>query len=242
MFSAFQSGIPAHWTKYFFYPVTPIHCSFCAYPLDSGQACPACRCRHVVYPPSSATFLSYTWGRSHSPAYAFKTRTNFEEDLRRAIVAAFNQLANAVFDAGNELDYIVPVPPNKSFQWGQQYHLNDLIVGLESVLRPPALWRAVALQRKPGKAGDVGIWEKDDADKLRGARVLLVDNTWVSGATILGVAAKLAELGAKEVHLLLMSRWLNESRDFNAIKMVQQYRKDICPDARFVLNSYKAKS
>src|SRR5512147_2115060 len=88
-----MSPTPVNWTELFFYPVIPRACPVCAIPTPDGNCCEWCTNKRLQQYIRSSAFLSYTWGRSHSPAYAFKTRDHFDEGLRLRILKLFEWMA-----------------------------------------------------------------------------------------------------------------------------------------------------
>ena len=62
----------------------------------------------------------------------------------------------------------------------------------------------------------VGRWVVDTPDVVRGRHVLVVDDTWTSGANAQSAAAAIRAAGATHVTILTVARWLN----------VDEYTKD----------------
>lgn len=231
--------LPRHWTNLFFYPVTPSHCWLCALPTSQGDWCDSCAQRRLAARPTSAAFLSYTWGRSRSPAYAFKARRDFDDGLRKQIVKTFGWIAHGAFFKILRKAYVVGVPPRTTFQWGREDHLDDLLSGLEHQLNLRVLRQVLAFSentRKPRTAADIKVKNDEAAQLIRGERVILVDNLWNSGQTALSVAAKIIELGAAEVHLCIMGRWLEGWPQ--AIKAASDYRQSVCPNPLYIHQWY----
>ncbi|MBI3473726.1 MAG: hypothetical protein HY013_20415, partial [Candidatus Solibacter usitatus] len=205
------------------------------YPTTLGDFCQLCARRPLAARPASAVFLSYTWGRSQSPAYAFKVRKDFDDGLRKHIIKAFGWLAYKAFSSVQDEAVVIGVPPRTTFQWGMQDHLNDLLLALEQT-NFQILRRVLAFDQAATASFDLVVEDSENAQHLRGVPVILVDNLWNSGRTAVAVGRKLFELGAREVHLCIMGRWIEGYPE--AIRAAIDYRHLVCPDPRYVHRWY----
>jgi hypothetical protein len=168
----------------------------------------------------SASYLSYTWGRSHSPAYAFKNRNRFDEELRQEIVRLFGWMAYTRFRHIGEAACVVGAPPRTTIQWGMQDHLDDLLLAIEQV-NFCVLRNVFAFEDQRLVVADASA-----ASMIRDTPIIIVDNLLNTRSTARKMAAKLRELGAAEIHLCIMARWI-EGR-FDAIGAVERYRDSLC--------------
>ena len=168
----------------------------------------------------SSAFLSYTWGHSHSPAYAFKNRRNFDEELRREICRYFGWMAHARFRDMAGMAYVIGVPPRATIQWGMQDHLDDLLLAVEQtnfdVLRNVFAFENCRLV----------VADASAAARIRTRPIVIVDNLLNTGRTAHKMAAKLRELGAAEIHLCIMARWIEGRPD--DIVATERHRASLC--------------
>jgi hypothetical protein len=109
--------MPAAWTEFFFYPILQPSCPICALPGVGGDCCVYCRRLNLPREIRSGAYLSYTWRHSRSPAYAFKTRENFEQDLRDEITRLFGWMAHSRFSHMADSAFVIGVPPRTTLQW-----------------------------------------------------------------------------------------------------------------------------
>ena len=228
-------SFPKHWTDLFFYPISSPSCLLCAYPLsNANEICPN-KCNMDA---SSAicrsSFLSYTWGRSRSPAYAFKVKKDFDPGLRESIVSLFSWLAHCSFRDIASSAVVVGAPPRRTYQWGTQDHLDDLPFAMEcsnfEVIRDTFAFSGASQD-------PLVVANQESAARIRSAHVIVVDNLWNTGNTARAIAHKLLQLGATDVSVCIMSRWLEG--DTQAIRRVQRHRDRMCPDASLVKRYYR---
>ena len=93
------------------------------------------------------------------------------------------------------------------------------------------------LHPKPGSASDRRV-HRDAFDVVTwpdASHVMLIDDTWVSGATTLSAAATLRASGARHVSVLVLARWLDPdygpTNKFLTAMSQHAWRnpQDVCP-------------
>src|SRR5687767_2295804 len=119
------------WTELFFYPIPLCSCPLCGLPTRGREPCEWCRVKFVSRSIRSAAFLSYTWGHSRSPAYAFKAPGHFPEELRQQILRLFAWMAHKKYRHLADLAFVIGAPPRRSIAWGQGGHLDELLSAVE---------------------------------------------------------------------------------------------------------------
>ncbi|MCX6599646.1 MAG: phosphoribosyltransferase family protein [Acidobacteria bacterium] len=163
--------------------------------------------------------MSYTWGRSKSPAYLFKNRGAFDNDLRSAVLKLFGQMARFTFGALSDDAIVIGAPPRTTKKWGKDDHLDDLLCAVEQE-------NLTVLRKVLAYEGDeIRVADTHAIQEMRGKPVIIVDNTVVTGETVGSIAGLLRSQGASEVHLCIMSRYIDGMPD--AIEAAQVYRREI---------------
>ncbi|MBW3068970.1 phosphoribosyltransferase [Actinomyces sp. 594] len=107
---------------------------------------------------------------------------------------------------GAGIDAVAVVPSRTHHVPGRQTPLQYLC----SQTFPPGL-PALALQPAPGSSSDRHV--RADAFTATGtsgfSHVLVVDDTWVSGGTVLSAVATLKAAGVRHISVLALARWLD---------------------------------
>ena len=179
----------------------------------------------------SATYLSYSWGRSRSPCYAFKTRKNFDQALRDQITNLFGWMAHAQLSRLAETALVIGVPPRTTIKWGMENHLDDLLCAIEQV-------NFSVLRNVFEFEGDrLVLADMTAAAVIRDNPVIVVDNLLNSRRTVSKITAKLAEVGATEVHLCIMGRWIEGLPE--AIRTAKEFRVSLCADSAQIGECYR---
>jgi hypothetical protein len=186
--------LTSDWTEFFFYPVLPSSCPICAIPSVDRNICCSCRGLNLQGQIRSAAFLSYTWGRSASPACAFKNREKFEPQWRNKITDLFGWMAHAQLTHLSDSAVVVGVPPRRTIKWGLQDHLADLLCAMEQV-NVRVLRDALAFE-----SGRLVVVNAAAAATIRDAPIIVVDNLLNTRGTVSNISNKLTELNASEVH------------------------------------------
>lgn len=219
-------------------PIAPKHphsCQRCFGAVkyrDDGDAWPVCwQCRQ--YGAAIDTFVPITYSVDaglESMLHRYKDR---DVDWLRCPLASLlttfvRKHADCIDDAAHEINVAAIVPPNsptRSFN-----HLEDLLHGisgdpvlsrfawnLDAVVRNRAVARPDRGELKPSAY-------KVDADVVDRAAVLLLDDTWTSGASAASTAAALKEAGAVHVTVLTLGRQLNTSNHFGSSETIYEER------------------
>jgi predicted amidophosphoribosyltransferase len=180
----------------------------------------------------SASFLSYSWGRSASPAYAFKHPEKFKQPLRNKIMDLFGWMAQAHLAHLSDSAVVIGVPPQTTKEWRRDDHLDDLLCAIEQVnFRVSRNVLAYENER-------LVVADAPAAGAIRNKPVIVVDNAMNTRHTASNVADKLAELGASEVHLCIMTRLINDLPE--VIQSVREFRTNICPDPTLIEQWYRS--
>ncbi len=201
---------------------------------ETGTRCPTprgtlCRsCRRVPLPFTSAT-AGFEYGEALAHALVRMKHGGRRHLARRLARLLVRPLAEALARGGlQRADAIVAVPLHEARLRTRGFN-QALELGrwaLDGVARTPALapraglpplerhlLRRVRPTRPLGHAGPAarftevaGAFACEDPPRLRGRRVLLVDDVYTTGATFSACADALLRAGAKEVHALALAR------------------------------------
>jgi hypothetical protein len=199
------------------YPLPPPHgpasCLVCRGPVRAGFArCYQCACHDrlghglladavvpVSYAVKGTTFAADLWRYKSWPAPDVRART-----LMLALLLAFlHDHGGCVWrHAGTPAPGFLAVVPSGCGRPGP----HPLLAMVSPYLRLPQ----VALAIRPGRQGrDLDLDRFRAARVAAGASVLLMDDTWVSGASAQSAAAALRLAGARHVAIVVLGRHLN---------------------------------
>ena len=205
--------------------VTPLppSCPGCALPQNQAPAAGRCAtCRRVPFPFAGASAV-FEYGEAVADAVVRMKhggRRDLGLRLGRTLAGPLRAaLARGGFGAG---DLVVPVPlhPRKLRRRGFNQALELARVALRPLGRArdrPRLARRLLLRIRDtpelGHAGPAarllavaGAFAVADGARVRGRRVLLVDDVFTTGATFTACAQALRAAGAREVHVIALAR------------------------------------
>jgi ComF family protein len=115
-------------------------------------------------------------------------------------------------------DLIVPVPLHRFRLWRRRYNQSAelarrLAGNWQRLYDPFALIRSRATASQGAMAGAkarrrnvLGAFQVPDPDRIKGKRVLLLDDVLTTGATVQACARALKRAGAERVHVLVLAR------------------------------------
>ncbi|HVV17525.1 MAG TPA: ComF family protein [Polyangia bacterium] len=203
-------------------------CAGCALPvvIDGAPCCATCQ--RVPFPFAAAT-SGFEYGEALAEALV-RMKHGGRRDLGRRLARllgrpAAEALARGRFESG---DAVVPVPlhPSKLRARGfnQALELTRWALAALSAARAvapggplprlePHLLRRTRPTQELGRAGPAarlaavaGAFAVDDPARVRGRRVLVVDDVFTTGATFSACADALVSAGARTVHVLSLAR------------------------------------
>ena len=211
-------------------------CALCRTPTGGSEFCSKCSNAH--YRPDAAGFTSYFFF-SATPAnemHRYKDSPPGPQALdgvRLLLEHGLAHLGCAEALAGTGLDAVAVIPSRTHHVPGTPSPLQRLC----SRTLPRDL-PTVGLSPTPGSTSDRRVRaDAFDIDDCRSpSHVLIIDDTWVSGATMLSAVRDIRRRGVDRVSLLAPPRWLNRQYSFtnDFIRRVDSARawrrpQDVCP-------------
>jgi ComF family protein len=200
--------------------LTPPLCDRCGYPLPAASSRSTlprrdrCRACSLFVHVDRARALGAYDGALRDMLHVLKY------DDRRSLAPRLGALVRSRCGAVCEdTDAVVPVPLHLVRRYTRGFNQADL---LARAIGPP-VWRALrrtrptprqaslsAAARTRNVAGAFGAswWAVRNRARLRGARLVLVDDVSTTGATLEACAVVLKELGVARVHALVIARTL----------------------------------
>jgi len=194
----------------------PPHCAVCGYPFEfdsgAGALCGACAAQQPAFDRARSVFVYDS--ASRGPLLAFKHAD------RTDVAPAFARLmAHAAAELLPDAHMIVPVPLHRRRLLARRFNQSALLaqgLGREAAIKaiPDLLVRTrhtpsqaglSATGRRRNVAGAFAV-RKGMADSVRGARVLMVDDVYTTGATVGACAAVLRRAGAAAVDVITLAR------------------------------------
>ena len=183
-------------------------CQYCGFPLASLRSCPSCRQRRPTLPVRS--YARYT-GQLVQALLRLKYRPD------RQLAAVMAAWLVTVYDReGWVAELVVPVPLSKQRAQHRGFNQAELLaVALGRYLALPV--ETHQLRRAQDTPSQVGLdphqrWENVERafearpQSFDGARVLLVDDLFTTGATLSACANAVSSAGAKSVMGLSVAR------------------------------------
>lgn len=186
-------------------------CRLCRAPVDGYEYCYRCNDAPDVARPDTAGFVSYAIKNSQAgqDMYRYKgmqpsvqavnnVQLLLEHGLRH--LRCVNQIV------GTNVQAVTVMPSRSHYQSGAPSQLQKLCA-----LRLPTGLPTVGIEPVAGATSD----RKVDPDSfrvpvpVRWSHVLLIDDTWVSGGTVMSAVGALRAAGAAKVSSLVLARWLD---------------------------------
>ena len=190
-------------------------CACCGLPfavaLDADTLCAACLAKPPAFDKARA-IMAYD-DNSKSAILALKHADRLD------LVPGFSRwLSRTGRGLLEDIDLIVPVPLHRSRLWRRRYNqaaelARRLAAEWKRVYAPLALVRRRATKSQGVMAGAkarrrnvLGAFKVPDPGKIKGKRVLLLDDVLTTGATAQACARALKRAGAARVHVLVLAR------------------------------------
>ena len=200
--------------------IAPPWCDCCGLPFDydpgEGALCAACSREPPPYRRARAVMAYGDASRRLIIGFKHADRTE-----GNAAYAAW--LARAGGELVEQAELIVPVPLHWTRLVARRYNQSAMLAnGLaQSVGRPAASGLLQRTRRTPSQAGLSGAGRQRNVagafavpprhrDRLRGRRVLLIDDVLTTGSTVKGCATALLRAGAGSVDVLVLARVVRE--------------------------------
>lgn len=195
-------------------PLDPARaCPRCAGPLDEALRCADCR---RLGPLFSCAHAAFEYGAPGGPLAAALLRLKWQErdDLAGPLGALLGPLLAA---RAAEVDLLVPVPLHRARLRERGYNQAGLLAAAARRAAGVSLPMRHGLLERRGDAAparDLGWRQRQQraaaaftaSGRLRGERVLLLDDVMTTGATAQGCAAALLAAGAGSVEVLTLCR------------------------------------
>ncbi len=190
-------------------------CACCGLPfavaLDGDTLCAGCLAKPPAFDKARA-ILAYD-DNSRSAILALKHADRLD------LVPGFSRwLSRTGHSLVEETDLIVPVPLHRLRLWRRRYNQSAelarrLAADCKRPFEPFALTRSRATPSQGAMAGAkarrrnvLRAFRVPDPGKVKGKRVLLLDDVLTTGATVEACARALKRAGAERVHVLVLAR------------------------------------
>jgi ComF family protein len=190
-------------------------CACCGLPfavaVDGDMVCAGCLAAPPAFDKARA-IMAYD-DKSRDAVLALKHADRL--DLVPGFTRWLNRTGQALLE---DSDVIVPVPLHRSRLWRRRYNQSAelarrLATAWQRVYEPFALVRSRATASQGAMTGAkarrrnvMGAFKVPDATRVRGKRVLLLDDVLTTGATVQACTRALKRAGAKQVHVLVLAR------------------------------------
>jgi hypothetical protein len=218
-----------------------VACQVCRTPVSGGVLCWQCDGQRSRFGTELADLVvPVVYGghndQSERLLYGYKEPGSERPgDQRRALVQAMF-IGVAVFHAscivaaasGQQIGAVMAVPSTKQ---RPSHPLPQVTAHLY-----PDVPRLTATAVGPQPKRDVirGRFQVGPRERAEGQHVLVVDDTWTTGAKTQSMALSLRELGATRVTILVLARWLSPGTwgptdDYLARNVVDNYDPRVCP-------------
>ncbi len=201
---------PACTAKLHIYPDDMLFCPGCGGPHDGALAvCSQCLAEPVrLWQSAAAVFPYYGFGKKLIREFKFANRPEFARPFGAL-------LAQAVSRSNFCPDVLVPVPLHFSSFWRRSYNQAELLAkvcGRELDIPVISALRRIHAGTKQAKLGrhERHVLKKSflcvKPDKLKGCRVMLIDDVLTTGATLSAAAGVLWACGISELAVAVAAR------------------------------------
>lgn len=186
-------------------------CRLCRTPVNGFRYCYQCNAASDVARPDAAGFVSYAIKNSQAgqDMYRYKgmqPSVQAVSNVQLLLEHGLRHLPCAGQIAGAAVDAVAVMPSRSHYQSGAPSQLQKLCA-----LRLPTGLPTVGIQPVAGATSDRKV---DPAGfvvpvPVGRSHVLLIDDTWVSGGTVMSAVGALRAAGAARVSSLVLARWLD---------------------------------
>lgn len=218
-------------------PLRPRQCALCRTPVDAGyRYCFRCHGQASTHP-DLAGFVAYAVKGSQSGAemYRYKSQPPSRQALGNVLLLLEHSLSHmscASRLVGSPVGAVAVVPSRSHYQASSPSMLQRMCTRTLPDGMP-----LVDIRPAPGSTSDRRVHGNafDVVTPPHASHVMLIDDTWVSGATTLSAAAALQASGVHHVSTLVLSRWLDPgygpTNEFlNAMRQhAWRNPQDVCP-------------
>jgi ComF family protein len=199
----------------------PPLCAACGFPFEfdpgAGALCGSCAAELPPFERARSVFVYDAASRGPLLAFKHADRTDAAPTFARL-------MASAAADLLPDADMIVPVPLHRRRLLARRFNQSALLaqaLGREAAIEavPDLLVRTRHTPSQGGLSGSArrrnvtGAFavRKGMADRIRGARVLMVDDVYTTGATVGACTAVLLRAGALAVDVITLARVVRPS-------------------------------
>lgn len=212
-------------------------CALCRAPVNVGyRFCFRCNAQAAAHPDLTG-FVTYALSGKQSgiEMHRYKDTRPSRQALSNVLALlkhGLSHLSCAGDLVGTPVEAVAVIPSRSHYQADAPSLLQRMCTRTLPDDMP-----LVDLRPKPGSASDRHV-RHDAFDVVTwpdASHVMLIDDTWVTGATTLSAAATLRASGARHVSVLVLARWLVPSfgptREFLTAMRKHAWRnpQDVCP-------------
>lgn len=183
-------------------------CMSCGLPLNAEKSCVSCRMKNYPF-----QVRSYAWYRE--PLRHALVQLKYRPDRRFAGWLA-DRLVEIVEREAWEKLIVIPVPLSRKKFFRRGYNQVDLVASalahrLELPYKPNAIRRIKDTQSQVGLSPEARMINVQGAfmaeyKKIRGESILIIDDLFTTGATLLACTRALMRAGAVNVYALTVAR------------------------------------
>ena len=191
-------------------------CAVCGYPLEfdpgAGALCGACTALQPAFDRARSVYVYDSASRGLLLAFKHADRTDAAPSFARL-------MAHAAVEMLPYATVIVPVPPHRRRLLARRFNQSALLaqaIGRETAIKAipdflvrtrhtPSQGGLSATARRRNVTGAFAVC-KEIEDSARGARVLMVDDVFTTGATVGACATALRRAGAAAIDVITLAR------------------------------------